>query len=57
MMKDEPDDFFIAPDYLAETAFHLTVQPRSAWSFEVEARPYKEPCRAGSAGLRRPCDR
>lgn len=42
MMKDKPDDFFIAPDDLAETAFHLTVQPRSAWSFEVEARPFKE---------------
>ena len=42
MMKDKPDDFFIAPDDLADTAFHLTVQPRSTWSFEVEARPYKE---------------
>ena len=42
MMKDKPDDFFIAPDDLADTAFHLTVQPRSAWSFEVEARPFKE---------------
>lgn len=42
LMKDKPDDFFIAPDDLADTAFHLTVQPRSAWSFEVEARPYKE---------------
>ena len=39
MLKDKPDDFFIAPDDLADTAFHLTVQPRSAWSFEVEARP------------------
>ncbi len=42
MMKDKPDDFFIAPDDLADTAFHLTTQPSSAWSFEVEARPYKE---------------
>ena len=42
MMKDKPDDFFIAPDDLAEAAFHLTTQPRSAWSFEVEARPFKE---------------
>lgn len=42
MMKDKPDDFFIAPDDLADTAFHLTAQPRSAWSFEVEARPFKE---------------
>jgi NAD(P)-dependent dehydrogenase (short-subunit alcohol dehydrogenase family) len=42
MMKDKPDDFFIAPDELAETAFRLTTQPQSAWSFEVEARPFKE---------------
>ena len=42
MMKDKPDDFFIAPDDLADMAFHLTVQPRSTWSIEVEARPYKE---------------
>jgi NAD(P)-dependent dehydrogenase (short-subunit alcohol dehydrogenase family) len=41
-MKDKPDDFFIAPDALAETAFRLTTQPSSAWSFEVEARPFKE---------------
>jgi NAD(P)-dependent dehydrogenase (short-subunit alcohol dehydrogenase family) len=41
-MKDKPDDFFIAPDDLADTAFHLTLQPRSAWSFEIEARPFKE---------------
>jgi NAD(P)-dependent dehydrogenase (short-subunit alcohol dehydrogenase family) len=42
LMKDKPEEFFIAPDDLADTAFHLTVQPRSAWSFEVEARPFKE---------------
>jgi NAD(P)-dependent dehydrogenase (short-subunit alcohol dehydrogenase family) len=42
MMKDKPDDFFVAPDALAETAFRLTTQPPSAWSFEVEARPFKE---------------
>ena len=41
-MKDKPDDFFIAPDALADTAFRLTTQPESAWSFEVEARPFKE---------------
>lgn len=41
-MKDKPDEFFIAPDDLADTAFHLTMQARSAWSFEVEARPFKE---------------
>jgi NAD(P)-dependent dehydrogenase (short-subunit alcohol dehydrogenase family) len=42
MMKDKPDDFFIKPDDIADTAFHLSMQPHSAWSFEVEARPFKE---------------
>ena len=41
-MKDKPDDFFISPDAVAATAFHLTTQDPSAWSFEVEARPFKE---------------
>jgi NAD(P)-dependent dehydrogenase (short-subunit alcohol dehydrogenase family) len=43
LMKDKPDDFFVAPADLADTAFRLTTQPSSAWSFEVEARPFKEP--------------
>jgi NAD(P)-dependent dehydrogenase (short-subunit alcohol dehydrogenase family) len=43
VMKDKPDDFFVAPADLADTAFRLTTQPSSAWSFEVEARPFKEP--------------
>ena len=41
-MKDKSDDFFISPDAVAATAFHLTTQDPSAWSFEVEARPFKE---------------
>ncbi len=41
-MKDKPDDFFISPDAVAATAFHLATQNPSAWSFEVEARPFKE---------------
>jgi NAD(P)-dependent dehydrogenase (short-subunit alcohol dehydrogenase family) len=42
MMKDKPEDFFIQPDAVAEVAFRLTTQLPSAWSFEVEARPFKE---------------
>ena len=41
-MSDKPDDFFIQPDAIAETAYRLTIQPASAWSFEVEARPFGE---------------
>jgi hypothetical protein len=42
ILKDKPDDFFVAPEGVADLAFQLTVQPPSAWSFEVEARPFKE---------------
>ena len=42
MLQDKPDDFFVHPDDLANTAFQLTTQLRSAWSFEIEARPFKE---------------
>lgn len=42
LMKDKPDDFFVSPDAVADTAYQLTRQHPSAWSFEVEARPFKE---------------
>jgi NAD(P)-dependent dehydrogenase (short-subunit alcohol dehydrogenase family) len=41
-MADKPDSFFIKPSAVAETAYQLTCQDRSAWSFEVEARPFAE---------------
>jgi len=41
-MKDKPDSFFIQPNDVADTALYLARQPRSAWSFEVEARPFGE---------------
>jgi NAD(P)-dependent dehydrogenase (short-subunit alcohol dehydrogenase family) len=41
-MPGKPDAFFIKPDDVAETAFVLTQQKSSAWSFEVEARPFGE---------------
>jgi NAD(P)-dependent dehydrogenase (short-subunit alcohol dehydrogenase family) len=42
MMPDKPDDFFVKPDDIAATLHWLSSQPRSAWSFEVEARPFGE---------------
>nr|HEX4316313.1 SDR family NAD(P)-dependent oxidoreductase [Kofleriaceae bacterium] len=42
MMADKPDEFFIQPDDVADAAFRTTTQPRSTWSFEVEARPFGE---------------
>jgi NAD(P)-dependent dehydrogenase (short-subunit alcohol dehydrogenase family) len=41
-MLDKPDELFVRPDAVAETVFHLATQDRSAWSFEVEARPFGE---------------
>jgi NAD(P)-dependent dehydrogenase (short-subunit alcohol dehydrogenase family) len=40
--NDRPDEFFVSPAAIAEEAFHLTQQDRSAWSFNVELRPYGE---------------
>ena len=40
--KDRPDDFFIAPAAIADEAWHVANQPRSAWSFNVEVRPFGE---------------
>ena len=41
-MPDQPDSFFIKPEDVAEIGFRLTQQKPSAWSFEVEARPFAE---------------
>ncbi|MBK7665549.1 MAG: hypothetical protein IPJ21_18825 [Sterolibacteriaceae bacterium] len=35
-------DFFVRPEAVADIALSLTRQDRSAWSFEVEARPFGE---------------
>ncbi len=36
-------DGIIEPDDLAEIYWQLHQQPRSAWSFEIDARPFSEP--------------
>lgn len=41
-MPDKPDNHFVKPAAVAELAFQLSRQDRSAWSFEVEARPFAE---------------
>jgi NAD(P)-dependent dehydrogenase (short-subunit alcohol dehydrogenase family) len=35
-------DTLLDPDAIAETALHLITQPRSAWSWEIEVRPWVE---------------
>jgi len=42
LFPDRPADTFIDPNALAETALHIVRQDRSAWSFEVEVRPFNE---------------
>jgi len=37
-----PDDFFIKPAAIAEEAWHLAHQDRSAWTFNAEIRPFCE---------------
>jgi NADP-dependent 3-hydroxy acid dehydrogenase YdfG len=39
---DKPDDFYIKPDDIAAEIFHVAHQPKSAWSFNVEVRPFRE---------------
>ena len=41
-MGDRPHDSFIQPEDVASTVVALTQQAKSAWSFEVEARPFGE---------------
>lgn len=39
---DAADDFFIQPKSIAAEVFHLAHQPRDAWTFLSEVRPYAE---------------
>jgi NADP-dependent 3-hydroxy acid dehydrogenase YdfG len=41
-LKDTPDDFYIQPAAIAAEVFHLAHQPRDAWSFLAEVRPFHE---------------
>lgn len=42
MLPDRPDEFFARPDDIAESVLFLTRQPRSAWTFELDLRPFGE---------------
>ncbi|MGI9412340.1 MAG: SDR family oxidoreductase [Hyphomicrobiales bacterium] len=41
--ENRPADGVMQPDELAEIYWHLHSQPRSAWTFETDVRPYVEP--------------
>lgn len=42
LQPDKPDDYFISPGSIAAEVFHLAHQPRDAWSFLAEVRPFHE---------------
>lgn len=39
---EKPDDYFIKPTDIASEVWHIVHQPRSAWSFLSEIRPFGE---------------
>ena len=41
-LPDKPDEFFLKPSAIADTMYHLATQDRSAWTFELELRPFGE---------------
>jgi NAD(P)-dependent dehydrogenase (short-subunit alcohol dehydrogenase family) len=41
-VKSLPDDSLLATDAIAELFWQLHVQPRSAWTFEADLRPWAE---------------
>jgi NAD(P)-dependent dehydrogenase (short-subunit alcohol dehydrogenase family) len=41
-MQDKPDDFFCKPADIADTIFMVAQQRKSAWTFELEVRPFGE---------------
>ena len=42
MMPTKTDEFFLQPNDLAEAVYNLTQQKPSAWSSEIEVRPFGE---------------
>lgn len=39
---EKPGDFFLDPNHIADSVFHVAQQARSAWTFELDLRPYGE---------------
>lgn len=42
LQPGRPDDYYISPQSIADEVFHLAHQPRDAWSFLAEVRPFHE---------------
>jgi short-subunit dehydrogenase len=39
---DDPEDRYLDPDAIADAYMHVVNQPRSAWTWEIELRPWVE---------------
>jgi hypothetical protein len=39
---DRPDSFFIKPSGIADAVHHLVEQEPSAWTFQLDLRPFGE---------------
>ena len=39
---DNPDEFYLQPDHIADAVWYLVNQPRSAWTHELDLRPHVE---------------
>lgn len=42
MLPDKPDDFFLKPEAVADAVWNLCQQDPSAWTFELDIRPFGE---------------
>ncbi|MGF2735804.1 SDR family NAD(P)-dependent oxidoreductase [Marinobacter sp. DUT-1] len=42
MLPDKPEDFFVQPSAVADAVWGLTQQDPSAWTFELDIRPFGE---------------
>ena len=41
-MPNKPDDYFMNPDDIADSVYFLTEQKQTAWTFELDLRPFAE---------------
>lgn len=41
-LPDQKEEFFLKPDAIADAVFHLARQDPSAWTFELDVRPFGE---------------
>lgn len=42
MLPDKPDEFFLKPAAVADAVWNLCQQDPSAWTFELDIRPFGE---------------